>query len=466
MLWEAKSTTTLDRGERCQWYAPLRPYDLPNVMEAIVFDLITGGDTVSQCARSAEYTFAGKIAMEIAKHAADGDWLDLRLQEAWADPSPLALDDLEILDLSPWPNEETMVQVSFRIHQYKQATTKDPELRELYRMSNSIAGQQTVKDISPMGSKMPWEEKESNSHVNHGVIQLASADLKRPNSEPSNKPTSKGMDPTLLRLWCVAGSGIGAETCRSDGGLKAQAELSRGTWSERLGTLYLNGRAATVPECRGFRYKNDDLGDDLEKILQKEININGVRSRWTLVRSRVLKLGRTDLAALCEGGAGRCPQMNALEAEVNFLLHRERKVIRDLAGVASDLKTFSNLDAEELDLELGEQGLGDSLHDWDSKGDFGRFVIPIDRSPLGTLSLARQRDLIRSKLGWFRKDRLALEDIAGEAWKRIHFRTECEAVIGACWKACSRGPGIFYVHLMSMNCILSIYCTMNGENNG
>ena len=83
--------------------------------------------------------------------------------------------------------------------------------------------------------------------------------------------------------------------------------------------------------------------------------------------------------------------------------------------------------------------MGDSLHDWDSKGDFGRFLIPITRSPLASLSLARQGDLIRSKLGWFRKDRLALEDIAGEAWKRLHFRTECEASPGAVLEGLLKG---------------------------
>ena len=53
-----------------------------------MFDLITGREESGHCARSADYTFAGKLAMEIGRHVADKDWLELRLRESLQDPPP------------------------------------------------------------------------------------------------------------------------------------------------------------------------------------------------------------------------------------------------------------------------------------------------------------------------------------------------------------------------------------------
>ena len=87
--------------------------------------------------------------MEIAKHAADANWLERTQHEAWEYPPPTALAGLEILDLTPWPNEETMIQVTFRIHQFRTAITKEAEVSELYELATAIVGQQTVAATPP-----------------------------------------------------------------------------------------------------------------------------------------------------------------------------------------------------------------------------------------------------------------------------------------------------------------------------
>jgi hypothetical protein len=135
-----------------------------------------------------------------------------------------------------------------------------------------------------------------------------------------------------------------------------------------------------------------------------------------------MSLKPMELIALHDGSQGYTELMEKLEMEVNFLLKREKRVIRDLAGVVMDLRDNS-LGKTELDMELAVQGLGDSLHDWDSEGRLPATALTELESTPQQGSTQRLASEATQKVGWFCKDRLALDDIAAEAWKRLHFGT-------------------------------------------
>ena len=114
-------------------------------------------------------------------------------------------------------------------------------------------------------------------------------------------------------------------------------------------------------------FKLKDLAEDLERMLDAKLSLSKARSRWTRVRHLVMSLKPMELIALHDGSQGHAELMEKLEMEVNFLLKRESRVTRDLAGVLTNLRD-NGLGETELDMELAVQGLGDSLHDWDSGG--------------------------------------------------------------------------------------------------
>ena len=362
-----------------------------------MFDLITGRVRAGQCARSAEYTFAGKLAMEIVRHAADAVWLERRQQEAWDYPPPAALGGLGILDLSPWPNEETMIQVTFRIHQLRTLITEDPDVSELYELATVIVGQQLAA-VTPNAEGHDIVTSEPDSAGTPPVTQPMTG----PHVNPQQLTEGVPETPNL-------------------GALEAKHRTERINWTERRGTVYANGVTATLSQLR-FGYKLEDLGEDLERMLVARSSPSKARSRWTRIRHLVMSLKLGDLISLRDGSDGHTALMDDLETEVNFLLKREKMVIRDLAGVVKDLRD-SGLSGTELDLELGEQGLGDSLHDWGPVGLRSTAAHSGSEKTSHHMSTQRQISDAEHKVGWFCKDRLALDDIAGEAWKRLHFST-------------------------------------------
>ena len=88
----------------------------------------------------------------------------------------------------------------------------------------------------------------------------------------------------------------------------------------------------------------------------------------------VMSLEGANLISLRDGSAGLSELMKNLEAEAITLLKREKRVIRDLAGVAIDVIDHYGMGTDDTDQELDLQGFGDSLQDWG----------PDDQSSTGT----------------------------------------------------------------------------------
>ena len=123
-----------------------------------------------------------------------------------------------------------MMQVSFRVHQYKSNILNDPEVIEIYKLAATIAGQ-----------------------------QLKRATPSQPDSTAAEGPKEKSLQAPIMGEFRPHPS--------ATGGTSMTAEERNTNWTERKGTIYEDGKE-TGSEPR-FGYKIEDLGDDLERVLEE-----------------------------------------------------------------------------------------------------------------------------------------------------------------------------------------------------
>ena len=163
-----------------------------------------------------------------------------------------------------------MMQVSCRVHQFKSNILNDPEAIEIYKLAATIAGQQLTRAVLPL----------TDCTAAGGPVSRAGR---------QEKPM-----PTSLRTGECHMSPI-----ITTGESSATTEVWTTNWTERQGTIYADGNA-TSPSELGFVYKIEDLGDDLERVLERTSS-SRTRSRWTRIRGMVMFLEAADLISFRDG---------------------------------------------------------------------------------------------------------------------------------------------------------------------
>jgi hypothetical protein len=114
-LWEIHREDRGTQKRDIHWYGSRPEVEVPDLMEALIFEIFTGklGDVGQEVL--AKFAFPGKVAVTMADYTDDAAMLARIFCETMKTSRP-TLDALDLIPCSPWTEEETLRQVRVRTH--------------------------------------------------------------------------------------------------------------------------------------------------------------------------------------------------------------------------------------------------------------------------------------------------------------------------------------------------------------